>query len=420
MKTFKFKISLFVLFAILSYACQNDSLNPIDEDSTPPGKVSDVVVEPGQGSARISYTLPNSSNLLYVKAVFEIKPGVKQEAKASYYKSFVVVEGFADTLVHDVTLYAVSRSEKLSEPVTVKVKPLPAPVYDVFNTLDISESFGGFLVKFNNPAANSLNVNSNIRIGVLRYDSLAKEWDQIDMHYSGLVDGKFSVRGLEAKKQKFGFFIKDRFDNVTDTLIREMTPIFEQQIDGSKIKHVKSGHPVPQVAPLPLDGSEVKHAEVYSSSWELPKLFNDVYGHSDGLHTKERFAQPIWITMDLGVTAKLSRYKWWQRLHTNGQDYFYSHGNPHQWEIWGTNNLSDPNSWVKLDARVLQKPSGLPVGILSNDDREIALAGHEFEFADHNTAVRYIAWKNIDSWASIEGTFGHLHMAELKLWGQIQ
>ncbi|SMD13467.1 DUF4959 domain-containing protein [Pedobacter nyackensis] len=419
MKALKTILSLLII-AMLFNGCKEDKIEPIDSDKTPPGKISNVVVEAGKGSAKITYTLPNSSNLLYVKAVFEIKPGVIQEAKSSYYKNEIIVEGFSNTDERNIKLYAVSRAEVSSEAVIVKVKPLPAPVYDVFSTLDVTESFGGFVVKFENPAANSLNVNSNIRIGVLRYDPVAKEWNQIDMHYSGLVEGKFSVRGLVAEKQKFGFFIKDRFDNVTDTLVKEMTPIFEEQLNGALIKHIKSGHPVPQLPPLPLDGSPVMHAEVYSSSWELSKLFNDVYGGSDGFHTKERFVQPIWVTMDLGVKAKLSRYKWWQRLHDNNETYFYSHGNPHQWEIWGTNDLNDVNSWVKLDGQVLQKPSGLPVGILSNDDREAARAGHEYEFANHNIAVRYIAWKNIDSWASIEGTFGLMHLAELKIWGQIQ
>src|SRR5690606_10232766 len=118
-----------------------------------------------------------------------------------------------------------------------------------------------------------------------------------------------------------------------------------------------------------------------------------------------------------GQKVKFSRYKVYQR-NSNGT-YIYNHGNPHEWQLWGTNTPTDVNSWVMLDHRIMIKPSGLPLGQYTNDDLEAVNSGHEYEVSIDAPAVRYLAWKHIDNWAAIEGTSGHLHIAELEFWGQV-
>jgi hypothetical protein len=66
------------------------------------------------------------------------------------------------------------------------------------------------------------------------------------------------------------------------------------------------------------------------------------------------------------------------------------------------------------------KPSGLPVGINSNEDNEAVNEGQEFDLPIGVPAVRYIAWKHIDNWGAIDGATGFLHMMELTVWGQKQ
>ncbi|MGN6531075.1 MAG: DUF4959 domain-containing protein, partial [Ginsengibacter sp.] len=97
--------------------CQKDTNKPIDPDKNAPGPIKSPVVENMGGAAKISYVLPKDQNLLYVRAEYEIN-GVKKEAKSSFYKNSVVVEGFGDTTEHSVTLYAVSRAVVSSDPVT--------------------------------------------------------------------------------------------------------------------------------------------------------------------------------------------------------------------------------------------------------------------------------------------------------------
>lgn len=407
--------SLFLLTAILS-GCKEEFAKPISDSEAAPMAIINPSVKSIAGGAVITYTLPNDPNLLYVKAVYE-RNGAKVESKSSYFKNYVVVEGLGNTNEQNVSLYSVSRGEKTSSPVSVKVIPMAPPIAGVLSSLNVVESFGGMSVRFENPAATEFLPN-NVVIGVLVWDPVLNEWKDVDAYYTGLESGAFSVRGLEAVERKFGFFVKDTWGNKTEIVEKVLTPIYEEALDVKKITYAKGKYPVPQRQPLPVGGSPVLEPGNLSS-WPFTNLFDGAIGNS-GFHSTERNPVPIWIPMDLGVTAKLSRYRIWQRMHDNNTTYFYSHGNPHKWEIWGTNTPTDANSWVLLDARVMVKPSGLPIGQVNNDDVEIARLGHEYEFPLSAPAVRYIAWKHIDSWAAIEGTTGFLHMSEMKLWGQIQ
>lgn len=418
-KSKKMKYSRFTMILALSltllYACKEDKMGPLNHDNSVPKPVRDVAVENIAGGALINYASPDDDNLLYVKAVYYLN-GVKMEAKASYYKNSVRVEGFGDTDEKEITLYAVSRSEKESDPVVVKIKPLPAPIYDVYNTLGIEETFGGVLINFMNPAVVTGGINSNVVIGALIWDTSLNEWRQIDTHYSGLAKETYSIRGLEAKLTKFGFFLKDRYGNFTDTLVTELTPIYEIALDKKKWADLRSKkYPVPQVGVLPASGAPMIDAVDYSSSYKMVNLWDgDI---TKMYHTKQSVNQPVWNPIDLGVKARLSRYKIWQR---QGSSWIFNHGNPHEWEIWGTNTPSDVNSWVLLDHQIMEKPSGLPIGQNSNDDIAISVEGQEYNFPLDIPPVRYIAWKHIDNWGAIEGKEGFIHMAELSIWGQLK
>src|SRR5690606_30074816 len=313
----------------------------------------------------------------------------------------------------DVTLYAVSRSEKLSEPVTVKIKPLPAPIYDVYHTLQVEETFGGVVVNFENGAAINGGVNRNIVVGVLVWDDELDEWRQMDDYYGGLSMDKFAVRGLDAIPYQFGFFMKDRWGNFTDTLEMSLTPIYEEELDKSLWRDIRGQYPVPQVGVLPISGNAMLEGTDYSGSYVLNRMWDGNTGTM--YHSKQALEQPIWIPFDLGRKTKLSRYKIWQR---QGANWVFMHGNPHEWEIWGTNTPEDPASWQLLTHEIMEKPSGLPVGQNSNDDTNIASAGQEYDFPLDVPEVRYLAWKHIDNWDAIEGEFGFIHIAELSLWGQ--
>lgn len=410
-------IYLLVLCAFIVTACNRDK-NIICNDKAAPGPVSNPQVTNLPGAARISYTLPGNTNLLYVRAEYYLK-GIKREAKSSVYTNSVLVEGFGDTEQHVVKLFAVSRCEVSSEPIEVTIQPLPPAIEGVFVSLDAKPAFGGINVAYLNPT------RANIVIGVLVIDS-AGDWKHVDFHYTSQPANNFSVRGFKQNppgqpqiQYTFGVYVKDRWDNHSDTLIVTLEPIYEELLDKTKFREVKSlNYPIPQVPPLPASGQPVK---IYAnlSSWPITQLWND--NVSNGFHTNERIDQPIWIPFDLDQTGAnkfiLSRFKIWQRT---GTSFTFNHGNPHTWEIWGTNTPANVNSWIKLGEWTMQKPSGRPAGDNSNEDNEVATNGQEFDFPAGLPPVRYIAWKHIDNWSSIGGYTGFFHLMEITLWGQKQ
>src|SRR3546814_18339362 len=66
--------------------CKEEVINnPVENDGTVPGSVSNVSVENLHGGARITYSLPNDKDLLYVKAEFESDAGVIRDSRGSFY-----------------------------------------------------------------------------------------------------------------------------------------------------------------------------------------------------------------------------------------------------------------------------------------------------------------------------------------------
>ena len=127
------------------------------------------------------------------------------------------------------------------------------------------------------------------------------------------------------------------------------------------------------------------------------------------------------FTVDLGVVAKLSRFKFWQRQGDGGCCGVYSHGNPRYFEVWGIAEIPADNGaslegWTRLiENGEVVKPSGAPIGSNSAEDLAQAAKGEEFEFSIEAPPVRYIRFVNMESWST--GKF--MHLMELNFWGQI-
>lgn len=405
MRTYKNLLLLAISAGMLWTGCQQARIvGPVDTNGQAPGPVSNVQVVNLHGGAEISYALPKSQDLFYVEADYEIRPGVKGQAKSSYYNNSLVIQGFGDTSEHVIKLYTVSRGEKKSQAVAVTVKPLVSPVQQAYSTLDYVSDFGGIHATFQNPDMAKLVANVMIR------DSTGL-WQDYDKYYSSIADNAFSVRGLPPVPATFGVFIKDQWNNHSDTLIKKFTPIYEMQLDKSKFRDMSAYFPgTPQV---------------YSGSYTMVKLWND--NINDFYHTTQDRDKgagfPLHFAFDLGGKARLSRMKIWPRQGS----WAYTHGNVKDMEIWGTNE--DPgkwspfnlNGWTKLGEYHCFKPSGSPVGTNTEADIELSVEGQEVGFSINNPSVRYIMFNVIDSWSDPPNSpAGFVHIAEVTFWGQPQ
>ena len=111
-----------ILMVFLGACKRNDGFNaPVSTDKTKPGVVTNIKVKNLNGAAYITYNLPNSPNLLYVLAQYNINGKTVRQTKASYYSDTVLVDGFAKSQDYQVTLWSVSRANIQSDPVTVTV-----------------------------------------------------------------------------------------------------------------------------------------------------------------------------------------------------------------------------------------------------------------------------------------------------------
>jgi hypothetical protein len=378
---------LFVL-GVFAYACTDQPIGSQPSESVPPGPISNVKVLNTPGGAILTYTLPSDEDLLYIKAIYTLKDGVKGESRASMYTDTLKVAGFGDILPREVTLIAVDRSRNESAPVKVTINPLEPSVITIGKNIILVSDFGGVHAYWSNPTRAEVTV-------VLLKENNNKEFVPLQTFYSTMEAGEGAKRGMDTIPVKFGIYVQDRWSNRSEIKYFTLTPIYETKFDRLKFREVK----------LPND-------EPAAWGWVMPRLWDNIIG-DQGFHTGNGTGRwPHAFTIDLGITGKLSRIIEWQRQGT----WIYMHGNLKKFEVYGTQTLDPTGNWANWTLLMTCnsiKPSGLPVGQVSAEDKAWAAAGEEFINSPMNPKVRYIRIKALQSWS--DGDF--LHLSELQFFG---
>ncbi|MGS2761511.1 DUF4959 domain-containing protein [Sinomicrobium sp. M5D2P9] len=390
-----FKMSLLIITGSFTVACSDsDTQEPLENNPEAPGVVHNIKVENQRGKARITYALPDDRDLLYVKAKYTLPTGREMETKASYYENALIVEGFADTLEHEVKLYAVNRSEVESEPVTAIVKPLEAPLWDVYRSLHVGAAFGGVYVNAENP------YRSDVAVLIMQKN----ENDDWEIHpnsiYTSTDNISHSVRGMDTLKQDFAFTVRDRWLNYSDTLYTSISPLYETAIPKSGYNGMHLPGDAPRHASTPMTGM-----------WDGNIMHWPGIYMTQAVHPGEHV-----ITFDVGQLAKLSRIVIWDYPeYYNGRTYYYLHC-MYRFEVWGSD---DPpadgsfNNWHLLGTYQEVKPSGLPYGEQNDEDYRLANEGFSWEFDINVPKVRYLRIKCLRNW----GGSTNLAIGEVQVYG---
>jgi hypothetical protein len=404
----KNKFPILGLFAFLIivglWSCGEEELRgPLYYDNIAPAPVTDVVVTNLPGGAKISYTVPDEEDVLLVEASY--KRGNKEvRTSTSIFNNELTIEGFKAAEDIPVSLVTVDRSDNRSTPVTVSISPRTAPIDEMFSSLELVEDFGGVRLRYDNKD----------RIQV-EFQLLQKEENglfayQTSAFISNDQRKSYSFRGFPPVTETFAVVAIDRWDNITDTLVAELTPIEEEMLDIENFSAIRPK--------IPTD-------EPDAFGWVLENMWNNNIGGS-GYHTSQSspgqlvapYQEPYhFISFDLGTTAYLSRLKFWQRQGS----WIFAHGNPRHFEVWGTDVLPDNDGstlegWTKLveNGEVL-KPSDGPLGQNSAEDVAQAANGEEFEILDSTVPVRYIRFVNFQSWSGAK----FMHIMEINFWGKV-
>ena len=389
-------VCMIVIVAISSCSEENNR-EPVSSDSNIPEQVSDVQWEAFPGAIRLTYNLPSGRSLSYVKAETYIN-GVLRQAKASSFVNHMTIEGFADDSEYTVHLYSVNRSEKASQPVVVTVKPELPNFQEVFRNIELVEDWDGASVIFQNPNAADL----AITIIHVENDGL---WSEGETFYTSRREGIFSLRGIGAVETRFGVFLRDRWNNATDTLVKDLLPRYERQLDHTRY----SLYNLPGTATW--ERSHVSLSPEAAWDGDFSK-FNDL----NPLHISvDDGVWPQQFTMHLGVEHTiLSRMRIWQR----GAQFAYNDRNIRKFQIWGSMEPnpdgSTDDSWFLLLEDEIVKPSGWPLGSNSDEDELTRLEGHEFSFPMDMPQVKFLRFVCVETWARQRSYF----MMQIAFWGQ--
>ena len=156
---------------------QDEKIGLNATDSVAPGLPTNIEVENINGGAIIRYTPPKDDDLLCVVASYMIN-GVERTTKASPYVDSLIVEGFGKVGDYNIFLKSVDKSQNESEPKTVSISPLTPPVEYIYESLKITDSFGGVSLTWKNPTRQNiiLEVTKKENGAVLMDDEIRKKF----------------------------------------------------------------------------------------------------------------------------------------------------------------------------------------------------------------------------------------------------
>jgi hypothetical protein len=407
------------LMAVLGQGCGEQGVNQIDDSAPAPAPVTIRSVVDKAGGAIVKFTIPNDENLLGIKAVYE-RNGIEIETSVSLYLDSLVIEGIGDINEHYADIYSVGRNGKLSDPVKIPFHPLPLAIF--IADMDMQPAFGGFKMPFTNPEKEDLAF-------IILVDMLGNgTWEHLQTFYTKAASGKFSSKDLEDKEYKLAGFIRDRWNNYSDTIYRVLTPLPDK--------------------PLPKD--KFRNAKLPGDSWQHPTEWGDAYllenawdgyehwpDHWEVFGSVTQAPLPQHFTISLGLKTSISRFRLFARdmRIEMGSTEVYHPSFPRVFEVWGTDSPPADGSfdnWSRLGKWTLFKPSGYDKngqpGTLTQEDvnyfylEQLYELEESDEFPDAFREITHLRFRTIDTVGSYGTTMvsGSVIIAEITLYGNFE
>lgn len=430
------------MISVLAISCVSPEEWGDKYENVVPEAVSNVTVKNVNGGAIISYTLPSpKDNLLGAKVVYSLTPeGEVMERYASAENDSIELEGYGDISERTVTVHTVHKNGKVSVGVPVTINPLTPPISVMRETLNVSATFGGIQVTWDNP------MRKNMGLDLYVEDPATHEMVLHDKYFSNSVNGKTTFRPFNPEEQNFRIEMFDRWQNYAQPLETTLTPLEEVEIKSRDDR----GNPLITLFDdgrvIPYDNStpwrytyrcdthnNLDYAKTRPRVFELTLDWNkgSEWWHPGQTLTLEHYFPgggerqllfPIYFTVDMGRKAVYSRVEFLVR--NSGEQ--YSQAMPVEFDIWGTNNpktveqVGDgsreanqaywsswaevngtdawKNDWVKLGTFKYLLSSGdnkyFSGMTLSEEDIYQYLNGYEFDFnLDVSEGFRYLRWE---------------------------
>ncbi|CAK7048830.1 MAG: hypothetical protein PARBA_01702 [Parabacteroides sp.] len=395
---------LSILFATTFIGCDDKQHGPINKGGDVPGQVTNVQIIPTPGGADLVYSLPEDKELSYIEAVVNTPEGNTFNFKSSVYRDTISIEGLATKNEQEVLLYSVNKSGIKSEPLSVYIEPLTPPYMKVLETLTLQDGLGGVDVRYDNETGAEL----ALFIGRVIDGQFIEE----DSYYSDKKEGRILFWGYEAESQKFGVFIRDRWDHYSDTLYADVTPILEIMFDKKKFKAIrlqydselKTGYEKPENM---WDG-------YWSEDYKNPYTGGGTNWSHGAFYENTASNDPGSVTIDLGQMVNISRVRF-------NHYWTFDNNAPKKYELYGLLDYDEDNipytigawhNWTLLAEVENVKPS--TIGGKPEDDAASWEAGDITLLTPPSDAVRYIRIKSVESWNGKRT----IDFAEVSVYGQ--
>ena len=394
MKTHNFLSIFLICFTFLISCNENEN-----RDSVAPGSLTIENIVPTNGGGILSYSLPNDSDILFVRAEYTNSLGVDVYRVSSSHNNSIEIDGLNQNTPVIVRLYVVDENENISEPTEVEFTPLPSFIYLVQESISLSAELGGVRIQWENIAEKTVYVHLHIVNGddeEIRILSSDKEFENI------------SVRGLEAVEMTFLTKVEDFDGNITDLEEKaSLSPLFEEMIDKST-------------------WTLVSNLSVNGNAWEgsTVNFWDDVVDTAATNSDNSYFIiwrdqnggilnWPLDIVIDLNKNVQIHRFKVWQRAFwyngPTGIPYYYQEENMRSFDLYASNNSLD---WTLLGQFDIGDPSDQD-GNIPQDFIDEAANGHDFDLEGVSEPFRYLKF----SITSNYGSDTYVHGSEITLWG---
>ena len=394
MKTNKI-LSIFLISFITLLGCKDDE----GQDSTPPGSLLVENITPTNGGGIISYSLPDDSDILFVRAEYTNSLGVDVYRVSSSHNNFIEIDGLNQNTPVQVKLFVIDENENMSQPVDIEFTPLPSFIYLVQESITITPDLGGVKLEWENEAEKTVYVHLHI---------VNAGEEEIRILSSNNASESVFVRGLESVEMTFLTKVEDFDGNITELEEKAiLTPLFEEMIDKST-------------------WTLMSQLSVNGDAWEgqTTAFWDDVVDTAETNSDNSYFIiwrdqnggtlnWPLDIVIDLNKNVRVHRLKVWQRAFwyggPTGIPYYYQEENMRSFDLYASNNSVD---WTLLGQFDIGDPSD-ENGNIPQDFIDAAANGHDFDLDGVSEPFRYLKF----SLTSNYGSDTYVHGSEITLWG---
>ena len=394
MKTNKI-LSIFLISFVTLLGCKDDD----GQDSTPPGSLLVENITPTNGGGIISYSLPDDSDILFVRAEYTNSLGIDVYRVSSSHNNFIEIDGLNQNTPVQVKLFVIDENENMSQPVDIEFTPLPSFIYLVQESITITPDLGGVKLEWENEAEKTVYVHLHI---------VNAGEEEIRILSSNNASESVFVRGLESVEMTFLTKVEDFDGNITELEEKAiLTPLFEEMIDKST-------------------WTLMSQLSVNGDAWEgqTTAFWDDVVDTAETNSDNSYFIiwrdqnggtlnWPLDIVIDLNKNVRVHRLKVWQRAFwyggPTGIPYYYQEENMRSFDLYASNNSVD---WTLLGQFDIGDPSD-ENGNIPQDFIDAAANGHDFDLDGVSEPFRYLKF----SLTSNYGSDTYVHGSEITLWG---